>query len=81
MFEKQGIPCASQEAGKWPERQTHNTQQTSSNASWQDESELPRLPSPLNLEFPDFSDILGMVLPPRSPPFRWCHVLFLVRPI
>ncbi|KAK9917224.1 hypothetical protein WJX75_002059 [Coccomyxa subellipsoidea] len=55
-------PVSLQEAGKWPERQTHNTQQTSSNASWQDESELPRLPSPLNLEFPDFSDILGMEL-------------------
>ncbi|EIE22859.1 hypothetical protein COCSUDRAFT_42447 [Coccomyxa subellipsoidea C-169] len=49
-----------QEPGRCSAGKLLDTQQTSSTASWQDETDRPRLPSPLNLDFPDFSDILGL---------------------
>ncbi|BDA50403.1 probable protein REVEILLE 8 at C-terminar half [Coccomyxa sp. Obi] len=53
-------PVGLQGSFQWPAGQENVMQQGSSTSGWPDEVERPRVPSPLSLEFPDFSDILGM---------------------
>lgn len=73
------VLCRAQEPAQWPPREVHDAEQgSSSNREVPGQADQDRLPSPLNLEFPDFSDILGTVCIPTSLP-GFCDHCFTSR--